>query len=164
MGGSLDFMALGFYPANKLFDLVEVHRVWGLFFLFYLPVAQFSITPLLKLTGVYTYYSPMLMGYMANDKQIDLHSGGSFDYLFVMRKHKTGLEFRNRLLTYHLEGLLQIIARIENKAIPGTVQISGTSYFFNDRTLHKLGFKTETPTLFYRINLFANFLDLIWMF
>jgi hypothetical protein len=46
---------------------------------------------------------------MANNLQIDLHSGGSFDYLFVMRKYKPGFEMRNRLLIYHLEGLMHLI-------------------------------------------------------
>ena len=106
----------------------------------------------------------MLIGYMANDIQIDLHSGGSFDYLFVMKKHKAGIEFRKTLLTYHLQGLLNIISQIENDAVPKTVKISGTSYFFNERTLNKVGFELEKPSLFYRINLFANAIDLLWMY
>ncbi len=106
----------------------------------------------------------MLIGYMANDTEIDLHSGGSFDYLFVMRKNKAGIEFRQRLLTYHLQGLLHIILQIENGAVPKTVNISGTSYFFNERTLNKIGFELENPTLFFRINLFVNVIDLIWMY
>jgi hypothetical protein len=106
----------------------------------------------------------MLLGYMANDKQIDLHSGGSFDYLFEMRKFSPGMEMRNKLLMFHLEGLLNIIQSIENKNIPESVNIIGTSYFFNERTLNKLGFELETPSLFYRINLFLNFIDLIWMY
>lgn len=57
------------------------------------------------MTGGYTYYSPMLLGYMTNNQQIDLHSGTSFDYLFVMRTYCPGIELRNRLLMYHLEGL-----------------------------------------------------------
>jgi hypothetical protein len=36
----------------------------------------------------------MLLGYMANDVQIDLHSGGSFDYLLVMHKYKSGIRTR----------------------------------------------------------------------
>ncbi|TAE74771.1 MAG: hypothetical protein EAZ85_03910 [Bacteroidetes bacterium] len=106
----------------------------------------------------------MLLGYMANEKQIDLHSGGSFDYLFVMRKYRAGIEIRTKLLLYHMEGLIKIIEQIENKSIPETVNIVGTSYFFNDRTLSKMGFEIENPSLFYRLNLFVNFIDLIWMY
>ena len=106
----------------------------------------------------------MLLGYMANDKQIDLHSGGSFDYLFVMRNYKSGINLRNRLLLYHIEGLFKIIQLIENKNIPETVNVVGTSYFFNDRTLSKMGFEIVKPTLLYRLNLFMNFIDIIWMY
>jgi hypothetical protein len=63
-----------------------------------------------------------------------------------------------------LEGLLNLIQLIEDKRIPASVNIIGTSYFFNDRTLHNLGFQLEKATLFYRINLFINFIDLLWMY
>jgi hypothetical protein len=106
----------------------------------------------------------MLLGYMVNEKQIDLHSGTSFDYLFVLRKYKLGIELRNRLLAYHLEGLLHLISLIENKQISESVTIVGTSYFFNDRTLQKLGFQIEKASAFYRANLFLNFIDLFWMY
>lgn len=106
----------------------------------------------------------MLLGYMATDKKIDLHSGWSFDYLFVMRNYKPGVGFRNRLLTYHFEGLLGLVKQIENKSIPDTVEITGTSYFFNDRSLKRMGFEIVEPTLAYRINLYSNFIDLVWMY
>lgn len=133
-------------------------------FIIYVPVSQFLFTPIYKLTGGYTYYSPMLLGYMVNDKQIDLHSGTSFDHLFVLRKSKSGTQLRNRIMMYHLEGLLKLIYLIENKHIPASVNIIGTSYFFSERTLSNLGFQTEKATLFYRVNLFINFIDLFWMY
>ena len=123
-----------------------------------------AFTPIFSLIGVYKYYSPMLLGYMANDRQIDLHSGGSFDYLFVMRRYRAGIEIRYKLLLYHIEGLIKIIELIEKKSIPETVSIVGTSYFFNDRTLSKMGFEIVNPSIFYRLNLFINFIDLIWMY
>ena len=133
-------------------------------FFLYVPVSQFLFTPIYTLTGGYTYYSPILLGYMVNDKQIDLHSGTSFDHLFVLRKYPSGTPLRNRILLYHLEGLLQLIQLIEEKRIPESVNIVGTSYFFNDRTILKLGFQIEKASLFYRINLFINFIDLFWMY
>ncbi len=157
-------LIFGFYPALIIIELADAQSIFYLLFLFYIPLGQFSTTPFFKLTGIYKYYSPMLLGYMPNNIQIDLHSGSSFDYLFVMKKYKAGIEFRKRLMTYHLEGLLNIISQIENDTVPKTVNISGTSYFFNERTLNKVGFELEKPSLFYRINLFANAIDLIWMY
>jgi hypothetical protein len=157
-------LIIGFYPALGIIELTYTHPIYSILFLLYLPLGQFSTTPFFKLIGIYKYYSPMLLGYMPNDVQIDLHSGGSFDYLLVMRKHKAGIGFRNRLLMYHLQGLLHLINQIEHNTIPKTVNIMGTSYFFNDRTLNKLGFEFEKPSLFYRVNLLINFIDLIWMY
>jgi hypothetical protein len=155
---------LGFWPALVIIEKGYEQPLLYLLFLIYIPVGQFAATPFFTLVGIYKYYSPMLLGYMANDKQIDLRSGGSFDYLFVMRTYKSGIALRNKLLIYHLEGLLNIIQLIENKTIPETANIVGTSYFFNNRTLHKMGFEIINPSLFYRINLFVYFIDLIWMY
>lgn len=157
-------LIIGFIPALSLIDLSFSHPVYYLLIILYVPVGQFAFTPFFTLIGIYKYYSPMLLGYMANNNQIDLHSGGSFDYLFVMKNYKAGLEIRNKLLFYHIDGLIKIIELIENKALPETVKIVGTSYFFNDRTLKKAGFEIVNPSLLYRINLFVNFIDLLWMY
>ena len=161
---SLLMLLIGIALALLLIERGYSQPLFYLTFLLYVPISQFLFTPIYKLTGGYTYYSPMLLGYMANDKQIDLHSGTSFDHLFVLRKYKSGTPLRNRILMYHLEGLLNIIQLIEDKHLPETVNIIGTSYFFNDRTLHNLGFQIEKASNSYRINLLLNFIDLFWMY
>ncbi|HEY4619197.1 MAG TPA: hypothetical protein VIH09_13480 [Flavobacterium sp.] len=161
---SILLLSFGFLPAIAISEKGHSQPLFYLLFIIYVPVGQFAFTPFFKLIGVYRYYSPMLLGYMSNNRQIDLHSGSSFDYLYVMRVYKSGIEMRNRLLIYHLEGLINLIQLIENKSIPETVNIVGTSYFFNSRTLHKMGFEIINPSLFYRLNLFVNFIDLIWMY
>jgi hypothetical protein len=161
---SLLMLLIGIALALLLIEKGYSQPLFYLAFLLYVPISQFLFTPIYKLTGGYTYYSPMLLGYMANEKQIDLHSGTSFDYLFALRKHPSGTALRNRILLYHLEGLLNIIQLIEDKQVPETVNIIGTSYFFNERTLHNLGFQIEEPSNSYRINLLLNFIDLFWMY
>ena len=157
-------LLIGLLPTLVIIEKGYSQPLFYLLFLIYVPIVQFAATPFFTLVGIYKYYSPMLLGYMANDNQIDLHSGGSFDYLFVMRKYKSGIEMRNRLLIFYLEGLIYIIRQIENKSISEKVNIVGTSYFFNNRTLYKMGFEVENPSLFYRVNLIANFIDLLWMY
>ena len=161
---SILLMLLGCLPALTIIEKGFSQPLFYLFIIVYIPIGQFAFTPIFKLTGIYKYYSPMLLSYMPNDIQIDLHSGNSFDYLFVMRKYKPGIELRNKLLMYQLEGLINLIQLIENKKIPETVNIVGTSYFFNNKTLHKMGFESINPSWFYRLNLFVNFIDLIWMY
>jgi hypothetical protein len=161
---ALVLVLAGFYVAMLIIEQAYINSAYYLLFFVYLPVGQFSLTPLFKLTGVYRYYSPMLLGYMPNTTLIDLHNGGSFDYLFVMRSQQGGVPFRNRILAYHLEGLLHLIAQIEAKKLPDTVVICGTSYFFSERTMTKLGFRSVQPSAFYRLNLLVNAIDLLWMY
>ncbi len=158
------FMFLGFLPALFIISNGNATPLYNSLFIVYVPIAQFAFTPFFKLSGVYTYYSPMLLGYMPNDKVIDLHSGTSFDYLFVLRGKKAGIQLRNQLLIYHLEGLLKITELIEQNQIPQTVDIVGTSYFFNERTIKKIGFEQVNPSFFYRLNLYFNFIDIFWMY
>lgn len=161
---ALLLLVSGFFPALALIELGYTHPIAYLMFIFYVPIGQFSFTPFFTLLGVYRYYSPMLLGYTPSDTQIDLHSGGSFDYLFVMRKYKSGIEWRNKLLLFQLEGLKKIIQLIEDKVVPESVNLVGTSYFFSNRTVQRIGFELTEPSLFYRINLLINFLDLLWMY
>lgn len=157
-------LLIGNLPALFIIEIGFAQPLYCLLFILYVPIGQFASAPLFTLAGIYTYYSPMLLGYNANEKQIDLHSGGSFDYLFVMRKYKPGVETRNALLTYYLEGLLHVIGLIENKSVPDTVNVVGTSYFFNNRIMHRMAFEVQTPSWFYRLNLLINFIDLTWMY
>jgi hypothetical protein len=161
---SIFFLLIGLILAVFIIEKGYSEPLFYLAFIIYVPISQFLFTPIYKLTGGYTYYSPMLLGYMANEKLIDLHSGTSFDYLFVLRKYQSGTPLRNRIMMYHLEGLLKLIQLIEEKHIPASVNIIGTSYFFSERTLSNLGFQIEKATLFYRVNLFINFIDLFWMY
>jgi hypothetical protein len=161
---ALLLMAIGLYPALLIIEMGYTNPMSYGLFLIYLPIMQFTTTPIFRLTGIYKYYSPMLLGYIPNDVQIDLHSGSSFDYFFVMKKFKPGLETRNKMIIFYLEGFLNIIEDIENGVTPKSVNIVGTSYFFNKRTLSKLGFEIEQASVFYRVNLLANFIDLIWMY
>jgi hypothetical protein len=161
---SIFFLLIGLILAVFIIEKGYSEPLFYLALVIYVPISQFLFTPIYKLTGGYTYYSPMLLGYMANEKLIDLHSGTSFDYLFVLRKYQSGTPLRNRIMMYHLEGLLKLIQLIEEKHIPASVNIIGTSYFFSERTLSNLGFQIEKATLFYRVNLFINFIDLFWMY
>ena len=149
-------LLFGFIVGILIIEKGQSQPTFYLLFLIYVPISQFAFTPFFRLVGIYRYYSPMLLGYMANDRQIDLHSGSSFDYLFVMRKYKVGIAMRNRLLMYHLEGLINLIKLIENKNIPETVNVVGTSYFFNNRTIHSMGFNIMNPSLFYKNKMFLQ--------
>lgn len=159
------FLALIFFASFFLWlGLMEASRIYLLCFPIVMSITQFATTPISRASGLYQYQSPMLLVYNANDKVYDLHSGTTFDYLLHMKWADRGLVAQRKMLAYFIEGLLNIITKIEKGEIPETVKVVGTSYFFSERTAKKWGFKMAKPSAAYRLNLIMNGLDLFLLY
>ncbi len=146
--------------------IVEIGN--GLLFLplllVFAPIIQFSLSPLMTLFGAYHYLSPMMIVYNPNEKKYDLHSGTSFDYLLVMKNVPKGKATEKKLLEYFCEGFLEIINRIENGKLTKEIKITGTSYFMSLRTAERFGFESGKQNWFLTLNLYLNYIDLLWMY
>lgn len=129
-----------------------------------IPIYLFLSTPIMTLTKKYNYVSPMLMYIKKEDGTLELHSGTSFDYLFVMVKIRPGINWKNKMLHYYIVGLAQIVDKIKNGEIPETSMIKGTSYFMRNSITRKLGFNISEPEEMDKVNFFLDYLDLFWMY
>jgi hypothetical protein len=116
------------------------------------------------LLGIYRYLSPMLLVYGATPKRYDLHNGTSFDYLLCFLEHRKPIRWRNQVLLHYIDGLLAIVQQIEEHAIPESIEIRGSSYFFSARTASKLGFETTRSGISEKMNILLNCIDLTWMY
>lgn len=128
-----------------------------------LPIAICTSTPIMRLSGYFIYYSPMLLG-IKSKKKLDLHNGTTFDYLINMKLKDKGIKARYKILAYYLEGLLKITDEIESGKISDSISIEGTSYFFSDSTAERLGFTLRKPLFQYYFNFIFNFTDLTLMY
>jgi len=52
---ALLLLVIGFFPALVIIELTYSKPLLSFLFLFYIPVGQFSSTPIFKLTGIYKY-------------------------------------------------------------------------------------------------------------
>jgi len=134
-----------------------------LFIFIFVPIYSFLFTPLMTLTNIFKYKSPMLLVLVDSKKNYALHSGTSFDYLVKMGNVKSGVTFQNKVLEYHLEGILKIIKEVEDEVISDSTIIKGSSYFFSESTAKKLGFKIAPTNNFERLVIIFNYLEIMWM-
>jgi hypothetical protein len=110
------------------------------------PAAQLVLTPVWRWAGIYRYHSPALFVVERGAGQLELHGGTAFDYLLHLRWAERGAPARRILLGHYLAGLSSIIDDIQSGRIPADARITGTSYFFSDRSAARLGFALQPPS------------------
>ena len=149
----------------EIFDLgAEVSAFYYLVLLLLLPVIMFLSTPFMRVAGIYKYYSPLFLTFGETNTRFEIHSGPSIDYLLDLRGVKPGQDMQRTVLAFYLQGILSIAEKIEQGEIPPEeVEIVGTSYFFSDRSVERMGFEVSSGGWMHRLNLMANFLELTFL-
>ena len=128
------------------------------------PFLNLVSVPILRLVGFYKYLNPYVISTVQTDKQYDLHNVFTFDYLVNFKWADRGKHAQRILLGHYFKALLTIIERIERKELSPEVKIVGHSYFFNDRTAKKLGFKISKASSFWVINSALQFIELTYLY
>ncbi len=126
------------------------------------PIIHFAITPLLKLTGYFNYFSSMLLGVKKNSL-IELHTGTLFDYFLNLHWKEKGIKTKKKLMLNYLAGLLILINEIECDNIPKQTDIVGISFIFSEKTASKMGFSLEPVPLHRQILFYIDYFDLFFM-
>lgn len=159
---SLLMAGLGGWVIGTVFDLGENYgflaQIAGLFLA--APLLMQLLTPIMRVAGLYKYYSPLFLVFGESKKRMEIHSGPSIDYLLHLRGIAPGKELQRTVLAYYLQGLLNIADKVAASENPAAVEIVGTSYFFSDRSVERMGFEVSPGGWFHRINLMFNFLEL----
>ncbi|MFI5180650.1 MAG: hypothetical protein ACHQPI_04605 [Thermoanaerobaculia bacterium] len=136
--------------------------------LFLWPLAltafQLAVTPLLRETGLYRYHSALLKATVRTRTTYEVHGGTALDYFFHFRWTDRGGRASRKALTAFLEGFIDIARRVETGEIDGNVEVTGTSYFFSERTARRLGFRVEHPGLRLRLVLILYYADLVMLY
>ena len=104
---------------------------------------HFSITPLLRLSGILNYHSPLLLTVKYNDSYWEIHNGTTFDYVKNMTWSERGGKARQKTIQNYFSGLLSLISEIKKNKNPKNINVAGTSYFIGRNTINKIGFKEE---------------------
>ncbi len=149
------------------FDRLDVSQWYWLLLPVLLPLIVLITTPLMRVSGLYKYYSPLFLVLSETKTRFEIHSGPSIDYLIHLRGVAPGDQLKRSVLAFYLQGLLKMAEKIEGAdtgAKNGTkatdVAIVGTSYFFSDSSVERMGFKVSSGSLFQRFNLILNFPEL----
>lgn len=133
---------------------------WIVAFPLLLSSVQIAVAPALRLFGIYRYHSPMLKVTIRTRRIYEIHGGTVFDYLLQFRWKDRGAVAARRILILYLEGLLDIADCVSRGELPPSIRITGTSYFFREASVRKLGFSFERPSVRLRANLFFHLLGL----
>ena len=108
----------------------------GLFL--FMPFSSFVIAPLMRVRFLYKYYSTILLVQFPNKKVYDLHLVNNFDLINFSRNKNNA---KKMIFLEIVEGLLNICEEIEQDKLPKKLNIQAITFFMNNRTFKKLGFK-----------------------
>lgn len=128
----------------------------GLFL--FMPFSSFVIAPLMRVGFLFKYYSTILLVQFPNNKVYDLHLVNNFDLINFSRNKNNA---KKMIFSGIVEGLLNICEEIEEEKLPRNLKIQAITFFMNDRTFKKLGFKEVRFSPQYAVLYFFDYIGIL---
>ena len=109
---------------------------------FFLPAYSITFIPILTLIKTADYKSELLFITKDAGKNYDIYFVSFFDCVLsgLFSGKKGG--FKDLMLFFLVDGMLNILNEIEAGKIDREAEIRGSSYFFNEKTAHKFGLQS----------------------
>lgn len=157
-------VGFGYLYANYFFDLPYTSPWKYVMIVFFLPVYSITFMPILTLLNIADYKSELLFITKDASKNYDIHFGSLFDCvlsgLFSGRRGR----FKDLMMFFLIEGLLNIVKDVESGKIEKEAEIQGSSYFFNKKTAAKFGFESIKMKVSHKYLLYLNYLEMLLVF
>jgi hypothetical protein len=152
---ALFIILMGFYLGYIL-----KFTVLGFIFVYLtlISVAPFFDVPGLVKKGRLFYLSSSLLAEKVSESKLKLHSATLFDIYFNPKLKATKYNKKAFIIKDQITGILNLIELYENGKI-NNVNLSFTTYFLNETTAQKMGFKQTKLNLSEKLLLFANFFN-----
>ena len=154
----------GYLYANYFFDLPYTSPWKYVMVAFFLPVYSITFMPILTLIKVADYKSELLFITQDAKKDYDIHFGSLFDCILSGLFTGSRGKFKDLMLFFLVDGMLEIIHEVETGKIDRGAEIRGSSYFFSERTAHKFGFEPMKMKTSHKYILYLNYLEILLVF
>ena len=157
--GALSFLYI------KYFSELPYSSPWKYVMLaFFMPIYSLTFMPILTLFKVADFKSELLFITKDAKKNYDIHFGSLFDCILSGLFFGSRGEFRDLMLFFLVDGMLNITKDVEAGKIDKEAEIRGSSYFFNEKTAQKFGFESMKMKRSHKYILFLNYLEILLVF
>ena len=124
------------------------------------PILRLTGGPFNRLAGLYDYHSEFAFSWKPRAGELEVHLGGSYDYPRLWRVSGGRARAKRVLMASALETLAVLARRAREGAIPPDTRITMATYFLEERTVRRFGFKPEKVGLGEKFMFVASIGDL----
>lgn len=107
------------------------------------PILRLTGGPFNTLAGLYNYQSDFAFTWKPREGELEVHLGGSYDYPRLWHVSGGRARAKRVLMGSALETLAALARQAREGAIPPATRITMATYFLDERTVARFGFRPE---------------------